>query len=148
MTDKVTVERVIIRRLAPGKDLLDELTRLVRAEDVRLGALAGIGALTKGAVGIFDQAKGEYVTRRFDEEMEICALAGNVSLKDGQPFVHAHLTLADKKLVAYGGHMMPGNIIFVAEVTIWALGGATLVRAADAACGGLAVWALENVGVE
>ncbi len=146
--DAIKVKRVIMRRLEPGKDLLDELNRLVRDEDIRLGAVTGIGALKKAAVGIFDQAKGEYVTRRFDDEVEICALVGNVSLKDGAPFVHAHLTLSDKDLVAYGGHMMPGCVVFVAEVTIWEMEGATLTRAPDAACGGLAVWALENVGTE
>ena len=142
------VTRVIIKRLAPDADLLEELTKLVRAEGVRLGIISGIGALKAAAVGMFDQGKREYVTTRWDEEMEICALTGNVSVKDGQPFVHAHLVVSDGRARAFGGHLMPGNKIFVAEVVIVVLEGPELKRVPHEECGGLAVWARANVGVE
>jgi len=73
------LNRVILRRLEPGRDLLDELSRVVREGDVRLGLLSGIGALKRAAVGMFEQERREYHTTTFDEEMELCALAGNVS---------------------------------------------------------------------
>jgi hypothetical protein len=79
----INVKRVVVRRLVPGADLLEELNKLVKVEGIELGALSGIGALRKAAVGIFDLEKGEYKVNEFDEEMEICALTGNVSLKEG-----------------------------------------------------------------
>ncbi len=33
-------------------------------------------------------------------------------MKDGEIFVHAHITLADRKGRAYGGHLMPGTMVF------------------------------------
>jgi len=142
------VSRVIIRRLEPGRDLLDELSRVVRENDIRLGLLSGIGALKRAAVGMFEQERRQYRTTTFDEEMELCALAGNVSLKDGAPFCHVHLTLADREGRAFGGHAMPGCIIFVAEVAILALEGPPLARVPHDEAGGLAVWARENAGRE
>jgi predicted DNA-binding protein with PD1-like motif len=146
--EPINVKRVVMRRLPPGADLLEELNRLARAEGVELGALAGIGALRKAAVGIFDVAKREYIVNSFDEEMEICALTGNVSLKEGEPFVHAHLSLSSREGHAFGGHVMPGCEIFVAEVTLWEFEGARLERRPQADCGGLALWAAENIGTE
>ena len=137
-----------MRRLAPGADLLEELNKLVRAEGIALGAVSGIGALRKAAVGIFLPDVREYKTNSFDEEMEICALTGNVSLKDGEPFVHAHLALSDREGRGFGGHVMPGCEIFVAEVVVWEFDGPRLEREPREECGGLALWAAENVGTE
>lgn len=144
----LNVKRVVMRRLVPGADLLEELNKLVRAEGIELGALSGIGALRKAAVGIFDLEKREYKVNEFDEEMEICALAGNVSLKEGEPFVHAHLSLSDVQGRGFGGHAMPGCEIFVAEVVLWEFEGARLERRPREDCGGLALWAAENIGKE
>jgi len=146
--DGIKVKRVIMRRLEPGRDLLAELNRIVKDENVTLGALGGIGELKRAAVGIFNLERREYETRTFDEEMEICALTGNVSLKEGAPFVHAHLALSDRRCQSFGGHMMPGCEVFVTEVVIWELEGATLVREPREECGGLALWAIQNVGKE
>ncbi|NIT35160.1 MAG: DUF296 domain-containing protein [candidate division Zixibacteria bacterium] len=137
-----------MRRLVPGGDLLEELNKLVKFEGIGLGALSGIGALKKAAVGIFDVEKQEYIINEFDEEMEICALTGNVSLKEGEPFVHAHLSLSDRQGRAFGGHVMPGCEIFVAEVVLWELEGARLERRPRDDCGGLSLWAAENIGTE
>ncbi|HUV85776.1 MAG TPA: PPC domain-containing DNA-binding protein [bacterium] len=146
--DATNVKRVVVRRLVPGGDLLEELNKLVKAEGIEVGALSGIGALRKAAVGIFDVEKKEYIVNKFDEEMEICALTGNVSLKEGEPFVHAHLALSSRQGRGFGGHIMPGCEIFVAEVILWELEGARLERRPREDCGGLALWAAENIGTE
>lgn len=146
--DAINVKRVVMRRLAAGKDLLEELNKLVASEGIELGALSGIGALKKAAVGIFDAEKREYIANEFDEEMEICALTGNVSLKDRKPFVHAHLSLSNREGHAFGGHVLPGCEIFVAEVILWEFEGAKLERFPRDDCSGLALWAAEHIGTE
>jgi len=142
------VKRVVVRRLPVGAALLEELNRLAREEGVTLGAGSGIGALHRAAVGIFVPEEGQYKVNTFEEEMEICALTGNVSLKEGEPFVHAHLALSDREGRGFGGHVMPGCEIFVCEVVMWELEGKPLERCPQEECGGLALWAIENVGKE
>ncbi len=146
--DAIKITRVVVKRLPPGTDLLAELNRVVAEEKIELGLVSGIGALRKAAVGIFLQDKKEYRTNSFDKEMEICALTGNVSLKEGKPFVHAHLSLSDAEGRAFGGHIMPGCEIFVAEVVVVAFEGPRYERTPQPECGGLWVWARENVGKE
>jgi hypothetical protein len=50
--------------------------------------------------------------------MEVLALGGNISLKDGQPFVHAHVILADGDGGAYGGHLAENSVVFALEFVI------------------------------
>ena len=144
----VGVKRVVVRRLAPGGDLLEELNKLARAEGIELGEISGIGALRCAAVGIFVPEAREYKVHTYDKQTELCALAGNVSLKDGEPFVHAHVSLTDTEGRGFGGHVMPGCEIFVAEVIMWEFEGGRLERHPQEECGGLALWAAENVGTE
>ncbi len=50
----------------------------------------------------YNQETREYRFLVFDRALEIVKLAGNISLKDGKPFVHAHITLADESGKSYG----------------------------------------------
>jgi len=71
--------------------------------------------------------------------MEITKLTGNVSLKDGQPMVHAHITLADEQGQAFGGHLAEGTRIFACEVIIEAYAGDIFERTWDETTG-LSLW--------
>jgi predicted DNA-binding protein with PD1-like motif len=132
--------RTFLVRLAPGSDLLEGITEKVVRSGARAGLIGGIGALRKAAVGIFDEKTREYHINHIDRELEICALTGNVSPKDGEPFIHCHLTLSDREGNAFGGHCMPGCEVFVCEFTIIELLGDPPIRKPQGECGGLALW--------
>jgi predicted DNA-binding protein with PD1-like motif len=70
---------------------------------------------------------------------EIVGFVGNVSLRDGRPFLHAHATFADVSGATIGGHLLRGCVVFAAEVMIRELGDVSLVRAHDEETG-LALW--------
>jgi uncharacterized protein len=65
---------------------------------------------------------------------------GNISLKDGEPFVHAHAVLSDDEGKVRGGHLL-GGTIFAAEVHVTELLGETLARRLDNVTG-LSLWDL------
>jgi predicted DNA-binding protein with PD1-like motif len=132
--------KTYLTRLAPGGDLYEAVSDAVKESGIRAGLLSGIGALRKAAVGIFDEESREYKVNQMDGELEICALTGNVSLKDGEPFVHCHLTLSDHKGNAFGGHCMPGCEVFVCELAIIELLGEPPAREPQEECAGLSLW--------
>lgn len=66
-------------------------------------------------------------------------LTGNVSIRDGSPLVHAHVSLADYSGNAFGGHLAPGTTVFACEYIIQAFTGETLVREQDSETG-LPLW--------
>ena len=136
------IRDIIIRRLPPGTDLLEELNKLALEEKVNLGQVFGIGALTRAKVGFFDPDQGNYRTQTIERQLEICSLTGNISLKDGKPFVHAHIVLSDEEGRTFGGHLLPGNLVFVAEIIVWRFGGTPLGRQPQPDLGGLYLWPL------
>ena len=124
---------------AHGEDLLAELTAVCAAENVHLGRVEALGAVQKARLAYYDQAAREYRHFQLDRRLEIAALVGNVSLKDGQPIVHAHVTLTDDAGRAVGGHLAPGTIVFACEFCIQTLEGPPLVRGFDETTG-LPLW--------
>ena len=131
--------RVILDGLPHGADLLDAITDLARENDVETGTVMAIGAVKKARIGFYDQESREYRERDIGEPMEITSCLGNISMKDGEIFVHAHVTLADSEGQVVGGHLAPGTIIFAAECRIAELRGESLARGYDETTG-LSLW--------
>ncbi len=131
--------RVVVGRLERGDDLLQALTGVCRAEGVRLGRVEALGAVERARLGFYDQRERVYRYWEVDEPLEILALVGNVSLRDGQPMVHAHVTLGDHAGRALGGHLVEGTRVFACEYALEVLEGADLHRGLDEATG-LPLW--------
>ncbi len=124
-------KRTFIGSISSGTDLYESLTKIVTEEDVRTGNIKAIGAVTNAAIGYFDQNKKEYIKIELDGGYEILNCIGNVSIRDGKPFVHAHITFGNKDGKVFGGHLMPGTQVFACEVFIDEYTGEDLVREKD-----------------
>ncbi|MCA1945524.1 MAG: DNA-binding protein [Desulfovibrio sp.] len=129
----------LLKRLPKGADLLDALTAVCKEHHVTRGSVQVIGALEKAMLGFYLQHEQRYISHAVDEHVEILMGAGNVSLKDGEPFIHLHLTLSRHDGSCLGGHAMAGCPIFAAEACILRLEGKPLVRGLDEATG-LYLW--------
>jgi len=105
-------------RLAKGDDLLPALEQFCREKNITLGEVRALGAVTRARVGFYNQEERKYYFLDLEQPLEILALVGNVSLKDGKPMVHAHVTLADAAGRAYGGHLAAGTPVFACEFAI------------------------------
>ena len=105
-----------LARLPKGMDLLEAITEEFRSRSISKAAFTLVGAVEGAVVGFYDLKLKEYRNRSFEGDYEILACMGNVSLKDGETFVHAHITLSGEDYTAVGGHLMPGTVIFAAEL--------------------------------
>jgi len=131
--------RIFLGRLDHGADLLTELYRLCESQSIQMGTLQVIGAVQKACVGFYAQGKKLYQQITLPNPAEIACCIGNISSKDEKIFIHAHLTLADEQGKAWGGHLMPGTIVFAAEFQIQELQGKILPRSEDTVTG-LTLW--------
>jgi predicted DNA-binding protein with PD1-like motif len=113
--------------LERGEDLLEGLNSAVAELGIESGTLQIIGGLEEAVLGYFDKDTAEYVTTRTGH-VEICAGLGNVSLRDGEPFIHLHLTVSGRDGAAMGGHAMEGCRAYVVEAYFRKLGGPAPVR--------------------
>lgn len=145
MTEAAHVQRrarsgeAIVGRLRRGDDLLETLTAVAIANDVRLGLVQALGAVERARVGYYDQDTFTYRFLEFDRHLEILSVVGNVSQREGGPVIHAHITLADEHGQAYGGHLVPGTRVFACEFAFQVLEGAELNRGHDDETG-LPLW--------
>ena len=135
----ITDDEKFMGRLSHGADLLEEITDSCRKLGVSFGRIEAIGAVQKARLAYYDQAKQKYGHFEINEPLEIASLTGNVSSKDGETMVHAHLTLADESGKTYGGHLAPGTVIFAAEIVIQAFNEEPLERGKDEETG-LPLW--------
>ncbi|MBF0359093.1 MAG: DNA-binding protein [Magnetococcales bacterium] len=140
---EVTPTHTFMGGLDHNCDLLESLTTVCTSKGIKLARVEAIGAVKKAALGYYDQDKKEYSYFVIDRHLEIISLVGNISLKDGKPFVHAHITLADDQGNSYGGHLIPGTIIFACEVIIQAFAGPEFKRELEPITG-LPLWAKIN----
>jgi predicted DNA-binding protein with PD1-like motif len=132
-------EKAAMIRLEQGEDLYEDITKGIRDLGIEAGTVQVIGSLTHARFAYYNQDRQEYEEHEFPGGSEIASCIGNVSIKDGEPFLHAHLVVSGSDGKAVGGHLLPGSKVFLAEVYVRALGGEAPVRKVDETLG-LPVW--------
>jgi predicted DNA-binding protein with PD1-like motif len=134
--------RRLIGRIDRGTDVIDGLIEVCRTHGVRTGELRAVGALENVTLDEYDQrGRVHRAPRRFDAPFEIVHLHGNVSERDGKPFVVAYVALSrqrDNGIELIGGRIVGGRA-FAVEFVIDAFDDLILRRAMDASTG-LPLW--------
>ena len=128
LVNKYSLTEIYQGRLETGDDLAEELTEFVQGKEIKAGKISAIGAVQNATISYYDQETKEYGEQVLDEAMEIVNLEGNISLKDGEPIVHAHIALADEEGNVYGGHLEEGTTVFACEFVIQEYDGEPLER--------------------
>lgn len=129
----------VLVRLPKGADLLAALKAACATRGITKAAVQVIGALEWAKLGYYLQDERRYISYELPEHCEILCGAGNVSLKDGEIFVHLHLSLSKSDGSCLGGHALEGCPVFAAEALLLPVPGADLARGFDEATG-LFLW--------
>ena len=135
--------RVVVARLKPGSDLLRSLKQLAEEKGIKSAViLSGVGLLSNVKLrncrtlpDVFPITDRNRIFLSFEKPLEILGISGNVSLAEGKPLVHAHLTLSyveEEEIKVVGGHLVEGCTVFgFAEVFIMELTGIEMVKLFD-----------------
>jgi predicted DNA-binding protein with PD1-like motif len=138
---KLDVGRNLVVRAKHDSDLVEFLTELAKKNRITAATFTAIGALKHAKLGFYDQKTHEYLETLLSSPQEIASCIGNISMKEGDPFVHAHAVLADRDGNTKAGHLLAGKV-FAAEVHLTELLGTKLVRKYDAVTG-LSLWDIQ-----
>ena len=131
--------RAALVRRERGSDMLASLNEAAERLGIEAGAVQAIGAASELVVGFYHQGEKEYRASSFPERFEVAAALGNVSLKDGRPFVHLHVVASAEDGRTVGGHLMEGTKVYLLEAYFRDLGGPPPVREPERDLG-LSVW--------
>jgi uncharacterized protein len=138
--------RRFVGRLPHGGDLITALEAFCGRHEIQTAVFSLIGAVSSATLGTYDQKQQVYVTFTVEGSLEVLSCTGNISVKDGKPFVHAHVILCGEEGKTIGGHLFPGTVIFAGEAHITELNGPPLVREYDRTTG-LMLWDMDTAGM-
>jgi hypothetical protein len=109
--------------VSKGQKLVSTLTKDVCDLGLRGGLISGLGALIHVELGYYHLEHKDYLRKTFSEmDYELISLTGNISLKDGNPYIHVHAALGDNQFRVFGGHLFEAEVAVTAEVSIIPLG--------------------------
>ena len=98
--------------------IVEALTDFCTKKCIQAGTVSGIGAIGSATFRFLDPATKQYVDKTFDEQMEIANLTGNLSLKDGKPYLHLHATAGRRDYTCVGGHLLDARVNGACELVV------------------------------
>jgi predicted DNA-binding protein with PD1-like motif len=111
-------KKVHVFRVKPGRELLEEIARFCRENNITSGIIIGIvGSAEKARISFLEKLPAKYTPRDFNGPMEIVAAQGSVALMNGKTVLHIHIQVAVKD-ACWGGHLVEATVFSTAEVTI------------------------------
>lgn len=117
------IDGVYVVRLDVGDEIVKSLTTLCDNENIRSATVQGLGAVNDVNVGYYSLEKKQYLTKVFNQQFEMIALNGNITRKDGKPYLHLHIALSDENYSVFGGHLNSAVVSITAEIYVTALNG-------------------------
>ena len=106
-----------VLRLDLGEEIVSSLTRLVADENIRLASVSAIGAANDVTIGIFNTVEKQYYSQRYQGDYEISALTGSVTRKEGEPYLHLHITIGNPVTgQVHAGHLTSAVISATLEL--------------------------------
>ena len=112
------VEAVYILSIDNHQEIMEALAGFCREQNIAAGEITGIGAICEATFRFLDPATKQYVDKTFGEQMEITNLTGNISVKDGAPYLHVHLTCSRRDYTCIGGHLLKARINGACELLV------------------------------
>jgi len=128
---KEVKDNVFVLSIDNHQPLMAALSAFCSAKGILAGSVSGIGAVSEATFRFLDPATKKYVDKTFTEQMEITALVGNISQKDGAPYLHVHITAGRRDYSCIGGHLLEARINGACELLVESYPTAVIGRYAD-----------------
>lgn len=107
-----------VLRLVRGEDVIECLNKFAADHGPMLASVTGLGAVDQCRLGLYSLKDKKYLEQSLEGEFEILSLVGNISTKDGQPYVHTHMVIGDSNLDTKGGHLGYARISVTGEIFV------------------------------
>ena len=105
--------------LSKGEAFIAGLTEYCKEHSVKGAFYNAIGALENVELGYYDLHNQTYVRKTFsDGDYELVSAHGNLTLKNGEPYVHIHASISGPDFQVFGGHLFEATVAVTAEVQL------------------------------
>ena len=107
-----------IYSLKAGAKVPEDILSIARKEKISTARVEAIGGVRELRLAYFNHDVKKYEEHDFREFMEVTGLMGNLTLKDGKPFLHVHGTFGRKDLSVLAGHVVSALVFPLLEVVV------------------------------
>ena len=97
-------------RFASGESIAGSLLRWLARQRIGFATMTGLGAVSSATIAYWNGETREYEHHSLAEQLEVVSLIGNVTIKDGAPFTHIHVSLGARDLSIRGGHFIDATV--------------------------------------
>ncbi|MGA7265972.1 MAG: PPC domain-containing DNA-binding protein [Stellaceae bacterium] len=104
--------------LDTGDEVIGELGKFVREQEVEAASLAAIGAFSRAVLGYFQWEAKQYKKIPVGEQVEVLSLLGDVAVGDQGPTLHLHAVLGKADGSVVGGHLIEAYVRPTLEVIL------------------------------
>ena len=104
--------------LDTGDEVIGELGKFVREQEVEAASLTAIGAFSRAVLGYFQWETKQYKKIPVDEQVEVLSLLGDVAVGDQGPALHLHAVLGKADGSVVGGHLIEAHVRPTLEVIL------------------------------
>ena len=105
-------------RIDPGEEIVGTLTELCKELQITAGTISGIGATDNARIGLFDVKSKTYHSTQITGDHEIAPVFGNISVCNGEVYLHVHVNLCDAHHHSFGGHLSSAVVSATFEAVI------------------------------
>ena len=105
-------------RMDKGEEIISTLKNLCEKEKIALAEVKALGAVDDFDVGLFDVKEKKYHRNHFQFPAEITSLWGTVTTKDGEVYLHIHMSAGDSEGKVFGGHLNSAVVSATCEMII------------------------------
>ncbi|MFP4111962.1 MAG: PPC domain-containing DNA-binding protein [Candidatus Woesearchaeota archaeon] len=107
-------DQTYILRIELGEEIAEEITSFCKDLDIVSAEVYGIGAVRDSEIMHYSVDRKDYSSKAFPGEMEITSMFGFITSAG----LHCHVTLANNKMQAFGGHLKSAIVSGTVELML------------------------------
>ena len=111
-------EDTVFLRVDPGEDIIEKVLETAKKENIGLASVSGLGAVKEIQIGVFEYEEKKYYPKTIKGIFEITSLLGTLTTKDGEPYLHLHISCGDMDSAVVGGHLNKAIVSATGEIVI------------------------------
>jgi len=116
-------QNTIVARIDKGEEILEQVKRIARKEQIKLASVQALGAVSQFTAGGFKTEEKEYIANEFNGSFEIVSLTGTINTMNGEFYCHLHMSAGNHKGEVFGGHLNKALVSATCEMIITVIDG-------------------------
>jgi predicted DNA-binding protein with PD1-like motif len=110
LVEETPAHRTFVLACDKGDEVPEVLARFVTEQKIVAAELRGIGGFSEVTLAFFERYTLQYEPIPVKEQVEVVSIAGNVTLAEGKPKIHAHVVIGKKDGSTMAGHLLNARV--------------------------------------